>query len=219
MSKINTIIKKLNQEYGSPESRNDPDTIYSLIEVILSQNTNDKNRDRAFTSLKEHFLNPKQIMEADEQEIAEKISMAGLQNLKAERIKNSLRKIKEKRGELDLSFLEEMELSEARDWLLDLPGVGPKSAAVILNFNFDKNAFPVDTHVFRVSKRLGLISENSTREKAHDVLESKTPDDKMEEFHLNLIKHGREICRAQKPRCEVCFLKENCSYYEGKYGN
>lgn len=219
MSRLKKIMDILKENYGVPERRDRGDPVESLIQVILSQNTNDRNRDRAYSRLKERFGGPEEIMEADVEEIADAISVAGLHNTKAERIKECLEAIEDERGELNLDFLDEMELEEARNWLRDLPGIGPKSAAVVLNFSFDRPALPVDTHVFRVSKRLGLIPEDTTREKAHRILEAKVPDERMHEFHINLIKHGREICVAPVPRCSKCFLTEVCDYYKkgGKY--
>ncbi|PTD93486.1 Fe-S cluster assembly protein HesB [archaeon SCG-AAA382B04] len=217
--KLEEIIARLNQQYGSPKGRKEDDTIHSLIKVILSQNTNDKNRDRAYRALLSEFKSPEELLEADKDKISEVISVAGLQNKKATRILESLKTIKQKRKELDLSFLEDLSLSKAREWLLDLPGVGPKSAAVVLNFDFDKNAFPVDTHVFRVTKRLGLIPKDATRKSAHEILETRTLGEEMEEFHLNLIKHGREICKAPTPLCRECFLNDLCDHFLNKVGS
>ncbi|MCJ7479386.1 MAG: endonuclease III [Candidatus Nanohaloarchaeota archaeon QJJ-7] len=217
MTGVEEVAEKLREEYGIPEDQDRPEPLLSLVQVILSQNTNDTNRDRAYTALMEKYSSPREIMEADTEELAETISVAGLHNLKAERIQDSLGMIEEE-GELSLDFLEDMRLEEAKDWLTSLPGVGPKSAAVVLNFTFDKAAFPVDTHVFRVSKRLGLIPEDATRESAHDMLEGKTPDDSIYEFHINLIKHGREVCKAPVPRCSECSMKDICDYYEEDRG-
>lgn len=215
--KLNEVIDRLRENYGTPKARKEGDKIWSLIKVILSQNTNDKNRDRAYSSLFKKYDQPEQLLRANESEIAEAISTAGLHNKKAKRIKKSLEKINQKRGEVSLDFLEEKSLSEARSWLLDLPGIGPKSAAVILNFDLNKKAFPVDTHVFRVTKRLGLIPRDSSRGRAHELLEDMTPSERMEEFHLNLIRHGREVCKAPTPVCSECFLNDLCEYYEENF--
>lgn len=210
-------MDRLRDHYGLPEPQDRPDPILSLIQVILSQNTNDDNRDRAYAALMDRYDTPQDIMTADTDELADTISVAGLHNTKAERMQAALQQIEEEHGELSLAFLDDMELEEAKNWLTRLPGVGPKSAAVVLNFTFGKAAFPVDTHVFRVSKRLGLIPEDATRESAHDILEAATPDDRIYEFHINLIRHGREICRAPVPHCSDCFMTDICPYYqEGK---
>ncbi len=213
MSKLQKVIGLLRKEYGVPEIRRKEDPIESLIQVILSQNTNDKNRDRAWRGLKKRFNVMEEILDSDVEEIADTISVAGLHNTKAERIKNCLEEIKEKQGGLDLNFLEDMDVEEAKSWLRQLPGIGPKSAAVVLNFTFDKETFPVDTHVFRVTKRLGLVPEKTTREGAHDILEEKVPGGRKQEFHINLIKHGRSICKARNPRCEICNLSGMCNYF------
>jgi endonuclease-3 len=218
MTEVEEVVEELREEYGVPEDQDRPEPLLSLIQVILSQNTNDTNRDRAYSALMERYSSPREVMDADSEKLAETISVAGLHNMKADRIQESLRKIDEEEGELSLDFLENLELEEAKDWLTSLPGVGPKSAAVVLNFTFDKPAFPVDTHVFRVSKRLGLIPEDATRESAHDILEGKTPDDKIYEFHINLIKHGREVCKAPVPHCSECSLNNICDYYQGDRG-
>lgn len=211
---LEEVMDDLREHYGVPGPQDRPDPVLSLIQVILSQNTNDSNRDRAYEALLDRYGSPEEIMEADTGELAETISVAGLHNIKAERIQETLRRIEEEKGELTLDFLDGMDLEEAKDWLTALPGVGPKSAAVVLNFTFGKAAFPVDTHVFRVSKRLGLIPENATRESAHDLLEEATPEDRVYEFHINLIKHGREVCKAPTPHCTDCFLSEKCSYFQ-----
>lgn len=212
--KVTEVAKRLRKHYGEPEKRDRDEPVLSLIKVILSQNTNDKNRDRAYNSIIQKYGCKEEILNANREELAELISVAGMHNIKSKRILKCLRKIKEERGNLDLSFLKEMELDEAKRWLKQLPGVGPKSAAIILNFNFDMAAFPVDTHVFRVSKRLGLISDNINRDKAHDILEEKVKDKDPYSFHINLIKHGRKICKSRKPRCEECFLTQICNYYK-----
>jgi len=211
---IAEIVDLFKQEYGIPEIRERGSPLESLIQVILSQNTNDKNRDRAWKSLQKKFDSVEEIMEADVEKISEAISMAGLHNIKADRIKGCLEKIMKRRGKLDIDFLENMDTEEAKNWLTGLPGIGPKSAAVVLNFNFGKETFPVDTHVFRVTKRLGLIPKNSTRKKAHEILEEKVPGERKQEFHINLIRHGRRTCKARKPLCNNCNFKQICNFYK-----
>ncbi|OUJ19408.1 EndoIII-related endonuclease Nth [Methanonatronarchaeum thermophilum] len=217
MQKLNTAMDRLEERYGQPDPKERNDPLLSLIQVILSQNTNDKNRDRAYRRLNKRFNSPKEIMNADKSEISEAISVAGLHNIKAERIQKSLKKIYMERGELNLDFLEQLTLKEAKKWLMNLPGIGPKSSAVILNFDFDKNAFPVDTHVYRVTQRLGLIPNKTNREKAHQILEKQVPSERMYEFHINLIKHGRTVCKARKPICSECSLTDICGYEPKNY--
>lgn len=184
-----------------------------LILTILSQNTTDVNSRRAFESLKERFGSWDEILQAPKEEIAEAISCSGLYNIKAERIKSALAEIDTRVGELDLSLLDDMSLGEAKEWLTSLHGVGPKTAAIILLFSFGRPALPVDTHVWRVTKRLGLIDEDTSRERAHILLEEIIPHDCVFSLNRNLVKHGREICKAQRPLCEECFLKNYCDYY------
>lgn len=216
---LQEVMDRLRDEYGVPERKDRGDPILSLIKVILSQNTNDDNRDRAYAALLDRYGSPTAMMEADTGELAETISVAGLHNTKAERIQQCLDRIREERGELSLDFLADLSKAEGKEWLRDLPGIGPKSAAVVLNFTFDKHAMPVDTHVFRVSKRLGLIPDDATRESAHDVLEEMTPDDRIYEFHINLINHGRAVCKAPTPHCSDCSLTDICPYYQRNRGN
>jgi endonuclease-3 len=137
-------------------------------------------------------------------------------NLKAKRIQTALREINERVGRLDLSLLETMELEEAKNWLTSLHGVGPKTAAIVLLFSFERPVLPVDTHVWRVTKRLGLIGDKVSREKAHVLLEQIMPRSCIPSLNKNLVQHGREVCRAQNPKCDECFLRDICNYYSTK---
>jgi endonuclease-3 len=220
LNKALAIHQLLIEEYGQREwYPREPLSV--LISAILSQNTSDVNRDHAWGRLKERFPTWESVLTADPAELAEAIRPGGLANVKAPRIQEALRAIKleqrpelaEGRGELTLDFLDEMELDEARRWLTSLNGVGPKTAAIVLLFSLGKPAFPVDTHVHRVSRRLGLIGPKTSRERAHEVLEELLPPKIYYTFHLNLIAHGREVCQARRPRCETCVLQEHCDYY------
>lgn len=198
------------------------DPIATLVNTILSQNTNDVNRDTAYQRLTERFAkreggskatpNWEQIRDAPEEEVIEAIRPAGLGPTKGPRIQGALQTITEREGEITLNFLRDMSTEEARRWLTDLPGVGPKTAAIVLCFALGKAAFPVDTHVHRVSLRLGLIPEGTSREKAHSILEDIVPEEHYYTFHLNLIAHGRAICHARNPECERCPLLEDCDH-------
>jgi len=213
---------RLLKEYGD-RPWHPRDTVATLVNTILSQNTNDVNRDTAFERLKERFprrtdegeVAPswEHVRDAPEEEVIEAIRPAGLGPTKAPRIQGALRTITEQEGEITLDFLQDMSTEEARRWLTDLPGVGPKTAAIVLCFALGKPAFPVDTHVHRVTSRLGLIPEGTSREKAHDILEEIVPEELYYTFHLNLIAHGRAICHARDPECERCVLRETCNYY------
>ncbi len=207
------IHELLLREYGPRPWRPGRDPLATLVSAILSQNTNDLNRDRAFARMRERFPTWEKVRDADPTELVEAIRPAGLANQKGPRIQNALRTITEQQGKLSLDFLAEMETEEARQWLTAIKGVGPKTAAIVLCFALGKPAFPVDTHVHRLTKRLGLIGPKTTREQAHTVLEKLLPAAIYYPFHLNLIAHGRQVCKSQRPRCEVCVLQEHCDYF------
>jgi len=210
--KVKKVIQILEDLYGVPEAeRIDP--VDLLVATILSQNTTDKNSLKAFGNLKSSYLDYESLLSAPEAQIEEKIRMGGLAEMKSNRIKAALEKIKADAGSIDLGFIGEMDLREARDYLLSLRGVGPKTAAVVLMFAFHKATMPVDTHVFRVSKRIGLVPENSNIKEAQAVLEKKTPLDKYISLHINLIRHGRLICKARNPIHSDCALRDICDYY------
>lgn len=215
-AKYRAVFRLLSEEYGEPAWRQHLPPVDELVSTILSQNTSDTNRDRAFHALKERYPYWESVMNAPEEEVRDTIRSAGLANQKAPRIQNALRRICSQNGELSLDFLEEMPLEEARTWLIDTPGVGPKTAAIVLLFAFGRPAFPVDTHVHRVTGRLGLIGPKVNAEKAHGILEEMVDPDSYYAFHLNLIKHGRQICHARSPKCERCVLNELCDYYQAR---
>jgi len=211
-----TIHDLLLQEYGPRPWQPGRDPLATLVGTILSQNTNDVNRDRAFEQMRERFPTWEEVRDADPAELVEAIRLAGLANQKGPRIQNALRVITEQQGQLSLDFLADMETEEARQWLTSIKGVGPKTAAIVLCFALGKPAFPVDTHVHRVTKRLGLIGPKTTREQAHTVLERLLPSEIYYPFHINLIAHGRQVCKSQHPRCPVCVLQEHCDYFHTK---
>ena len=199
--------------YGYPEWRNPLPALDELVSTILSQNTNDVNRDRAFDALRAAFPTWKAVRDAGEDEVIEAIRPAGLANQKGPRIQNVLRKITELRGDLDLEFLKAYSPQQASDWLLQFKGVGPKTAAIVLQFSLDMPAFPVDTHIYRITGRLGLRPEKMSADKAHAYMESLLPPESYYPAHLNIIRLGREICAARKPRCTECPLQSQCEYY------
>ena len=190
------------------ESRFDP--IEELVFTILSQHTSDLNAFKAYDKLVEAFGSWDLVMEGDSEDIAEAIRIGGLSNIKAPRIQAVLRDIRDKCGGLDLSFLREMPLEEAKAWLKELPGVGPKTAAIVLCFALGMPAMPVDTHIYRVSKRLGLIGEKVTADQAHDILEASVAPEQVFALHVYLITHGRQVCKARRPLCDRCVLKDGC---------
>ena len=208
---IRRINEELKEYYGKPEQPTDMSGIDYLVETILSQNTNDINRDKAFDQFKEKYGDDwEKVENADHEDLTNTIRIAGLGPTKAERIQGALEIIREDQGEYSIDFVEDMRVEEGKNWLTEIPGIGPKTAAIILCFHFDKPVMPVDTHVHRVSKRLGLISESASRKKAHKILEQKVPDDIKYEFHRLLIDHGREHCKAQNPTCEEGPLGSEC---------
>jgi endonuclease-3 len=207
------VMQCLTQVYGERKETLRPDPIDELVSTILSQNTNDNLRDQAFYSLRQHFPTWEQVRDASVQEVAEAIQVAGLSQHKAPAIQRALRRISEERGELSLDFLRSVRVEEAKAWLTSIKGVGPKTAAIVLLFTLGMPAFPVDTHIHRVTMRLGLIPAKTSREKAHEILEALLPPKKYYSAHLNLIRHGREVCQARRPRCEECMLRDLCDYY------
>ncbi|HET9909725.1 MAG TPA: endonuclease III [Anaerolineales bacterium] len=206
------IHERLLAFYGEPIWRNPLPAIDELVSTILSQNTNDINRDRAFNALRAKFATWEEVRDATTNDVTEAIRPAGLANQKGPRIQQVLRSITEERGSLDLSFLADLSVNEARAWLTKFNGVGPKTAAIVLCFSLDMPAFPVDTHVYRVTGRIGLRPEKMTVEQAHPHLESLFPPETYYAAHLNIIRLGREICQARRPRCEVCPIIKLCDY-------
>ena len=208
------IADQLQVLYGFPEWRPALPPLDELVSTILSQNTSDTNRDKAFFALKAKFADWESVRDAPVELIETTIRPAGLSKQKAPRIQAALRYITEKRGRLSLDFLKDMPVGEAKTWLTSMNGIGPKTTAIILLFAFNIPAFPVDTHVHRVTGRLGLIDEKTNADRAHDELETIIPADEFYPAHLNIIRHGREICKARKPLCERCPLTSECRYYQ-----
>jgi endonuclease-3 len=211
--KAQKVCNVLIHYYGGDISSRKLPPLDELVMTILSQHTNDVNMLRAYESLKERYPTWEEVLAAPREELAMFIRSSGMYNLKAKRIQTALSEIKERVGRLDISHLKTMELAEAKDWLTSLHGVGPKTAAIVLLFSFGRPVLPVDTHVWRVTKRLGLIGEKVSREKAHVLLEQIVPSSCIPSLNKNLVQHGREICRAQSPKCDECFLSHLCDYY------
>ena len=206
------VVRRLMDLYGQPTWRNPLPPVDELVSTILSQNTNDTNRDRAFESLRLRFPIWEAVLAADPASVVAAIRPAGLANQKGPRIQQVLREITSERGSLDLDFLKDMPLEEARAWLMKFKGVGPKTAAIVLLFSLGRPAFPVDTHIYRVTGRIGLRPEKMTVEDAHTHLEKLFPPETYYAAHLNIIRLGREICAARKPACERCPLRNLCNY-------
>ncbi len=206
------IHNTLLQAFGEPIWRNPLPAIDELVSTILSQNTNDVNRDRGFIALRAKLPTWESVRDADAEDVIAAIRPAGLANQKGPRIQQVLRAITEERGSLDLNFLAGLPVEEARAWLTKFNGVGPKTAAIVLCFSLNMPAFPVDTHIYRVSGRTGLRPEKMTVEQAHPHLESVFPPETYYAAHLNLIRLGREICGARKPNCPKCPIKKLCDF-------
>ena len=204
------IIERLSGVYGVPVNRPSGDPLAELILTVLSQNTADTNSGRAFTQMLRKYPSWEALAEAPVDELIAAIQVGGLANQKAPRIQNILRIVAERSPDMDLSFLAEEPLEDAKAWLRALPGVGPKTAACVLLFALDRPSMPVDTHVERVAKRLGLIRPKITAEKAHEQLELLIDRDLYYAFHMSFIKHGRRTCSARRPKCESCVLEPEC---------
>lgn len=204
------VMEKLAPLYGWPEQVSHGDAVTELVLTILSQNTSDTNSGRAFTQLLRRFPSWRAIAHAPRAEVVAAISTGGLAEQKAPRIQAALIAVGERSPDWNLDFLREMETGEARAWLRALPGVGPKTAACVLLFALGKPALPVDTHVERVARRLGLIPPGGSAEKAHQLLEAAVDPSSYYPFHMLLIKHGRRTCAARAPACDRCPLEPDC---------
>ena len=204
------IIERLDALYGIPPWRPHGDAMTELVLTLLSQNTSDRNSGRAFARLLERYPTWDEVLAASTAEIQDAIAIGGLAPTKAPRLKALVAEVAARRRGFDLSNLEELPLDEAKAWLRELPGVGPKTAACVLLFALGRPALPVDTHVYRVARRLGLIPPKMPADQAHAALEAQLTPEQMYPFHIALIKHGRRLCDAQRPRCEACPLLEGC---------
>lgn len=207
---IEEIIRLLERAYGVRRWHPDQEPISVVVKTILSQNTSDTNSKRAFESLLADFGSWEAVRNASVADIAQSIKSGGLARVKAERIKMALHEVWEPQGSFDLSFLKELPLPEAKAYLERLPGVGPKTASCVLLFSLGRPALPVDTHVFRVARRLGLINSKVSVAQAHSLLGSQISPNSIYQFHLHMIEHGRRVCQARRPRCSQCVLKQGC---------
>jgi len=208
--RVRTIANRLRKRFGplTPPRRADP--LDELIQTVLSQHTSDVNADRAFASLRATFPTWDDVVAASAGSVADAIRSGGLANTKAPRIQAILREVAEREGAFDLSRLRELPDAEARAYLVSLPGIGPKTAAVVLSFALARDAIPVATHAHRVTKRLLLVPPNASAERADRLLHDLVPDGLRTELHVGLIRLGREICKAPTPRCRACPLKDLC---------
>lgn len=210
------VHNRLLDFYGQPVWRTPLPPVDELISTILSQNTNDLNRDRAFDALCKRFKNWEEIINIDTDELISIIRPAGLANQKAPRIQQVLREIVAERGDLDLTFLKDWPLDQGREWLTHFKGVGPKTAAIVLLFSLGLPAFPVDTHIYRVTGRIGLRPEKMDVETSHIYLENLFPQDSYYAAHLNIIQLGRQVCTSRKTNCSICPLQVVCNFTQNK---
>lgn len=210
------VYRRLQEVYGLPDWREPLDAMDELVSTILSQNTNDRNRDVAFHALRKALPAWEQVRDAPTEMVIEVIRPAGLANQKGPRIQQVLRQITAERGDLDLAFLKAYSDADALAWLMRFKGVGPKTASIVLQFALGKAAFPVDTHVYRVSGRIGLRPEKIGVEEAHAYLAQAFDPQQYGPGHLNLIRLGREICHARSPQCPACPVNRLCKFYSGE---
>ena len=204
------MLNRLRKRYGDlvPPRRSDP--LEELILTVLSQHTSDVNAERAFEGLRAAFPTWDAVVRAPTRSVADAIRSGGLADTKAPRIQAILREVEARRGSFDLSSLAELSDDDAREELVSLPGVGPKTAAVVLSFSLGRDAMPVDTHVHRVTRRLGLVPPKTSAERADRLLHELVPEGLRTPLHVALIRLGREICKAPTPRCRICPLKDIC---------
>ena len=205
------LHERLQQQYGIPEQESYQAPLDEVVFTILSQNTTDTNRDRAWASLWKRFSSWEEVAAARVTEIAKAIEVGGLHRVKAQRIKQLLRQVKKERGGFELDYLEELEIEAARAELSRYKGVGAKSVNCILLFSLGLPAFPVDTHVHRILRRLGIV-ETRDLGRANREIQADVPDEIAYPLHMNVIRYGRGVCHAQRPKCWACVIEDLCSY-------
>ena len=210
------IDRILTDLYGRKELALDDNPLDTLVETILSQNTTDKNSGRAFKQLKDAYPKWELMLGEDPKKIARIIRSGGLADIKAARILDALDFINRERGLLNLDFLRDMKPKEAEAWLGRMKGVGPKTRSIVLLFALGMPAFPVDTHIHRVTRRLGLIGPKTTREQAQEELARLVPRKEFYNFHIDIIEHGRAVCKARKPKCSLCKVSRLCDFYSNQ---
>ena len=214
--KCRGVLKHLRGSYGSPVRRGREGGVDVLVATILSQNTNGANSSEGFRRLKEKFRTWDAVAEAPVRNIAGRIRVSGLSKIKAPRIRSILRQIRTDRGRISLRFLRNRDPREAYEYLIRFNGVGPKTAWCVLLFAFGMKVFPVDTHIHRIARRLGLLEEGVSAERAHDVLAPLIAPRDRYAMHVLLIAHGRKTCLARRPRCDQCCILTRCPHGQGR---
>ena len=212
-ARIKRINALLEREYGIPKRERKVDLLDVLVQTILSQNTNDQNRDRAYRRLKNQFPRWGDILNAKRRVVVEALRPGGLARQKAKRIVDILQWLRKREGKVSLTFLKRMEEEEIKETLGELKGIGPKTVHCLLLFGLGREAFPVDTHILRAGKRLGFVPQEIDAEKAHAWMAPLVPQGKALSLHINLIRHGRFVCKAKRPRCADCVLNVECLYF------
>lgn len=209
--KARTVLDRLYEHYGRPAYEGPDDLLGTLVRTILSQNTTRSNTDRAFARLLERFGGDwDRIRRAPTDAVVDAIEIGGLARQKAPRIQQILADLRDERGTYDLAFLREWEVDRARNYLLDFKGVGPKTASFTLMYAADMPLFPMDTHILRLCERLGWIPTSTSSSDAHDRMLPEIPDGEHYPAHVVMVRHGRDLCHARDPNCEVCPLLEVC---------
>lgn len=212
--RIAAVLDRLEDRYGPQIHNPRYEPMDELVSCILTQHTTDATAFPTFDRMKEQYPKWEQVVAAGEAKIAKTIARVGLANQKSKAIIATLKEIKQRTGEYSIDHLKDLPMLEARDWLTSLPGVGPKTASIVLCFAFGKEAIPVDTHIHRVSKRLGFIPEKADANKAHDILLDLVDEKDAYRYHTLLIQHGRETCKAQRPKCLECSVYNLCPWKE-----
>jgi endonuclease-3 len=211
---VGVVLDRLGERYDHPTwSGPRLDVVSELVLTILAQNTADVNSFRAFMALRRHYADWDAVLAAPTDELEEVIRPGGLAPTKSRRIQHVLAEVKGEHPDWDLSFLGVVPLVEAREWLMALSGIGRKTASIVLLFCFGRPTMPVDTHIYRVALRLGLIPAKTPLDRAHDLLEEVLPPEQVYAFHVETIRHGRHTCRAPRPICGLCPLTDVCAYY------
>lgn len=209
-ARIRRIVARLDEAFGPLEPPRVADPLDELVLTVLSQHTSDLNAERAFGDMHNAYPTWKEVVDSPERSLAEVIRHGGLANTKAPRIQEILREVRDREGAFDLMRLSSMSDEGVRDYLMSLPGVGPKTAAVVMSFSLGRDTLPVDTHVHRVTGRLGLIPTGTSADKADRLLHDLVPDGSRTPLHVGLISLGRQVCRAQRPQCGGCPLSRLC---------
>ena len=210
--RVTRIVLQLEDAFGEPRWRGRGNVMDSLIQTVLSQSTNDRNRDTAYRKLKQRYPCWSEMHDAPAEQIADAIRSAGLANQKSVRIREILRWARRTYGSFDLDFICDLGPEKVREILIPLKGVGIKTISVILMFTCGKDIFPVDTHVHRICRRLGLVPDSASAVKTHELMQPQIPPAKSFSLHMNFLKLGRTICRARNPDCPRCPLRQLCPF-------